>query len=258
MNGILKENGARNCVSLFCAAMMAVAAQGAEPSAAEAAAKGARAAFERANNEFRGRTAYIAEALGAEDRYETAKGKATWFFLAPYSRDSRVRFVRAVFEDGRFLRGDERLLGFENKPIDVNRFEKLRDDFPMGAVNTDATGESAKIAALYPPRKSYSGKMQYTGGFGFNPCADAVGALGDSLKRFGLKNGVAFDVTFRSGDGKISFVYPHVVKDVYEKEFLPPLKEAWVKVDASKKDAISDRMLADLCRTATLERKGVR
>jgi hypothetical protein len=118
-----------------------------------AAMDAARATFNKLHGEvFRGTKALDYRVIDCGFRFDCAKGDSEWIIAMPLKNDSRIKFVKARFKDGKFVSGDLMKFGLKSEKIDEAAFEALRYESAMLAVK-EGEGGKGRVCAFYPAGK---------------------------------------------------------------------------------------------------------
>lgn len=170
----------------------------------------ARAAFNKAEGGvFKDCKAADYRTLPAEARPDAAPGAAEWVVALPLKNDARVRFIRAEFKDGRFVRGEMRRLGLKPEKLDAAAFAALRQESAMLAVPAEPAGTAAteRVCAFYPAGKVADTQQNdlptFGRNMGVNPTGRYVNGLCGIAKPLGVDvKGLkyAYTLTTPAGD----------------------------------------------------------
>ncbi len=251
-----------------------------------ASVKEARAKFEKEHGgAFMKSTLFDQGAADSEARFDKAAGKSAWSIVLPYSDDSRVRFIAAEFENGKYVKGEIFVFGFAGAALSAADFAALKSGFPMIAVRTDkelkvgSDAKALKVAVLYPVAEKYEEQldveMRNTSRGTLN-AGVLAGALGNkqTLDRLGIQVGtLKYRASFVGADqmvvdlgvvqaktswngleASIPGVGGRGPKEV--KSVIESLREAMAKRDGKAEDHISDRDVVDYWVTGKYTFKG--
>ena len=257
--------------------------------ASGASVKEARAKFEGEHTKaFQKTTLFDQGAADSEARFDKAAGKSAWSIVLPYSDDQRLRFIAAEFENGKYVKGEIFVFGFDGAALSAADFAALKAAFPMIAVRvdkdvmTDVKGrdkKALKAAVLYPVASAYEEQLDVemrntTWG---TASSEVLGPLGNTqmMNRLGISVGtLKYQVKFVGPDEMVVDLGTVAVKNVNgvykpeisgtnrgakgEKAIIDYLREAMAKRDGKAEDHISDRDVVDYWVTGKYTFKGAK
>lgn len=221
----------------------------------------ARVEFEKGPIAVFAKSVLVDYTVAAEsNRHDRASGAGEWLFALPVARDERLRFARATFEDGRFVKGNLSVFGLPPKAVTAAEFEALRDGFPMIAIRVVADAKPGRTACLYPARRDFPSEFKVSvksvelgGG------TVALGALGKSVRRLGVDTSRLGYAFVFSKDGFVADLGSpkETCGAAREEAIFAKLRAAVEAADTDRRGLVTNRDLADLWDGAAIVRKGV-
>lgn len=204
---------------------------------------------------FRKAALVAAEVAPSANDFLRAAGTAEWKIALPLKDDDRVRFLDAVFTDGKFVKGTLRTFGLPDEAVDAKRFAALRENYPMAARNMASEGNAlAFYPALNCPlrikTKNHAETIRH----------DATGHLLGSFfvgldKRLGVNaRAMHYEIAFKGPDG-FKVVYGN--NSVSEKQALPAMLAAMEAKWPERKGKISTRDIMNLYYLGAVTFRGV-
>lgn len=211
-----------------------------------------RPAFELrcAGKHFARSTAVFAEFAPKNIRYDLPEGKGEYVFVFGFPKDERAKFVRATFADGKIVKGELFVWGFDPAPITDEAFRALREKTATVSIKLPVEDYRPTVCFHTPVKAKFvhDFKHEVRSPLGISDYVGYAGTTRACARRVGVNmSKLAYRLTYRNEKDDNEFelgLYPDS-QSIGQDELIKKLRAAIEKRHPEKKGIVSDRDVVD-------------